>query len=49
MLISYDLDELRELADRIVVFHSGLIAGELTPDHADDATLGRLMGSGSTA
>jgi simple sugar transport system ATP-binding protein len=47
VLISYDLDELRELADRIVVFHSGSIAGELTPDHADDATLGRLMGSGT--
>lgn len=47
VLISYDLDELRELADRIVVFHGGSIAGELTPDQADDATLGRLMGSGA--
>jgi general nucleoside transport system ATP-binding protein len=47
VLISYDLDELRELADRIVVFHSGSIAGEVTPEHADDATLGRLMGSGA--
>lgn len=47
VLISYDLDELRELADRIVVFHGGSIAGELRPDQADDITLGRLMGSGA--
>jgi len=47
VLISYDLDELRELVDRIVVFHNGSVAGELTPERADDATLGRLMGSGA--
>ena len=48
VLISYDVDEIRALSDRIVVFHRGRIAGELSPHEADDITLGRLMG-GSTA
>lgn len=43
VLVSYDLDELRALSDRIVVFSQGAIAGEVSPDRADDATLGRLM------
>ena len=47
LLVSFDLDEIRELADRIVVFHRGKIAGELMPSQADDMTLGRLMGSGA--
>lgn len=48
VLISYDLDEIREIAQRILVFYKGSIAGELSVDAADDATLGRLMG-GSAA
>jgi general nucleoside transport system ATP-binding protein len=48
LLISYDLDEIRALADRILVFHAGAVAGELLPHNADDATLGRLMGSGAS-
>ena len=44
VLVSYDLDEIRALADRIVVFAGGRVAGELTPDEATDAVLGRLMG-----
>ena len=48
VLISYDLDEIRRLASRIIVFHGGAIAGELSPKQADDATLGRLM-SGAAA
>lgn len=48
VLISYDLDEIRRLSDRIVVFHGGEIVGELTPQQADDMTLGRLM-SGAVA
>jgi simple sugar transport system ATP-binding protein len=43
LLISYDLDEIRRLSNRILVFHSGMIAGELAPEQADDTTLGRLM------
>ena len=43
ILFSYDLDEIRRLSDRILVLHGGEIAGELTPDQADDITLGRLM------
>jgi simple sugar transport system ATP-binding protein len=43
ILISYDLDEVRRLSDRILVFHNGTIAGELLPDQADDTTLGRMM------
>jgi ABC-type uncharacterized transport system ATPase subunit len=48
LLISYDLDEIRAIADRILVFHAGAVAGELLPHNADDATLGRLMGSGAS-
>jgi general nucleoside transport system ATP-binding protein len=44
LLISYDLDEIRALSDRIVVFSSGSIAGELSPADATDLAIGRLMG-----
>jgi len=44
VLISYDLDELRALADRIIVFCGGHAVGELPPERADDSTLGMLMG-----
>jgi len=47
LLISYDLDEIRALADRVLVFHGGSVAGELSIELADDASLGRLMGSGA--
>lgn len=46
LLISYDLDEIRALAHRILVFYRGAIAGELAAGQADDAALGRLMGGG---
>jgi ABC-type uncharacterized transport system ATPase subunit len=48
IVISYDLDELRELADRIVVLYGGRIAGDMPAAQADDARLGHLMG-GSAA
>ncbi len=48
LLFSYDLDEIRALADRILVMSGGRIAGELSLEAADDTTLGRLMG-GSAA
>jgi simple sugar transport system ATP-binding protein len=44
LLISYDLDEIRALAHRVLVFYKGKVAGELPVDRADDVTLGRLMG-----
>jgi ABC-type uncharacterized transport system ATPase subunit len=44
LLISYDLDEIRLLASRIIVFNKGRIAGELSAAQADDEALGRLMG-----
>jgi general nucleoside transport system ATP-binding protein len=47
LLISYDLDEIRALADRVLVFHGGTVAGELSIELADDASLGRLMTSGA--
>ena len=42
LIISFDLDELRELSDRIAVISEGRIAGETPPDATDEA-LGRLM------
>ena len=42
LLISYDLDELRELSDRIVVLYDGAGAGETLPG-ASDEVFGRLM------
>lgn len=46
VLFSEELDELRELSDRIVVLHRGRVAGEL-PASASRAEIGELMlGSG---
>jgi simple sugar transport system ATP-binding protein len=42
IVISEDLDELRLLADRIVVLHDGRHAGSVAPD-ADVGTIGELM------
>jgi ABC-type uncharacterized transport system ATPase subunit len=43
VLVSYDLDEIRALSDRIVVFSEGRISGSVTPAGADDVTMGNLM------
>jgi general nucleoside transport system ATP-binding protein len=42
LLISFDLDELRALSDRILVLYEGAATGEAPPD-AGDELLGRLM------
>jgi simple sugar transport system ATP-binding protein len=42
IVISEDLDELRMLADRIVVLHDGRHVGSVAPD-ADVSTIGELM------
>jgi ABC-type uncharacterized transport system ATPase subunit len=50
VLISFDLDEIRALSDRIVVFSEGRIAGEFAAESATDAQLGACMaGVGSVA
>jgi len=49
LLVSVDLDEIRALADRIVVMSDGAIVGELPAD-ADERALGLLMaGIGAAA
>jgi simple sugar transport system ATP-binding protein len=49
LLISEDLDELLELADRIVVMSEGRIAYEVTAAEADRQVLGAHMGGGHHA
>jgi simple sugar transport system ATP-binding protein len=43
LLISEDLDEILELADRIVVLSSGKIVHEVERASADRAVIGRYM------
>ena len=42
LLVSFDLDELRAVADRILVLFEGRAAGEAGPEASDDL-LGRMM------
>ncbi|GAA1143155.1 ABC transporter ATP-binding protein [Nocardioides aquiterrae] len=44
VMISPDLDELRQIAHRIVVMFDGRIVGEISPDDQDAERLGQLMG-----
>jgi general nucleoside transport system ATP-binding protein len=46
LLISEDLDEIRALADRIIVMYEGRIAGEVDPETASVAEIGLLMAGG---
>ncbi|MCO6527355.1 ABC transporter ATP-binding protein [Lactobacillus bombicola] len=43
LLISYELDEIMQLSDRIIVLHDGNISGEVKPDDTSDKELGLLM------
>jgi simple sugar transport system ATP-binding protein len=43
LLISEDLDELRAVADRIVVMYAGRVVGEVEAKSADVEQLGLLM------
>jgi simple sugar transport system ATP-binding protein len=43
LLVSADLDEIRQLSDRIVVLHRGRIVGEMPAAESDDTRLGLLM------
>lgn len=43
LLVSVELDEIRSLADRILVMFDGTIVGEVPADKADERTLGLMM------
>lgn len=49
LLLSEDLDELLDLADRIVVIHDGHLVHETLVGEADRAALGRCMAGADTA
>lgn len=49
LLVSEDLDELLELADRIVVMSEGVIVFETTAEKADVKVLGHHMAGGDTS
>ena len=49
LLISEDLDEIRALADRIVVMYEGTLAGELDAATATVEDIGLLMAGGRAA
>lgn len=45
LLISYDIEEIMKLADRIIVFNQGVITGEMTRGQMTRHKLGILMSS----
>jgi simple sugar transport system ATP-binding protein len=49
LLISEDLDEILELADRVVVMYEGAIVGEVDPKGATVSEIGLLMAGGTRA
>ena len=49
LLVSEDLDELLALADRLVVFYEGRIAGEMPIAAADPERLSMLMAGRAAA
>ncbi|MBN7276270.1 ABC transporter ATP-binding protein [Lactobacillus acetotolerans] len=48
LLISYELDEIMQLSDRIVVLHDGQASGEVKPEETSDKELGLLMTGAKT-
>jgi simple sugar transport system ATP-binding protein len=44
LLVTSDLDQMRALADRIVVISGGKIVGQVSPEAASDTKLGLMMG-----
>jgi simple sugar transport system ATP-binding protein len=44
MLVSFELDEVLSLADRVVVMYKGKIIGELEGDRLTRENIGLLMG-----
>jgi simple sugar transport system ATP-binding protein len=49
LLVSQDLNELREFSDRLVVMHDGRIVGEVDPRMSDVYEIGRLMIGGASS
>lgn len=47
LLISFQLDEVMDLSDRICVIYDGKIVGELDPKETDEYEVGRLMAGGN--
>lgn len=47
LLISFELDEVMDLSDRIAVIYDGKIVGNLDPKETDEFEIGRLMAGGS--
>ena len=46
LLISFELDEIMDLSDRILVIFDGKIVGEKDPKETDEFEIGRLMAGG---
>ena len=49
LLISSDVEELKAISDRIAVIFEGRIAGVISPNDADDETIGLLMAGAQSA
>lgn len=47
LLVSFELDEIMNLSDRIIVLHDGKIAGEVRPETTTEQELGLLMAGSS--
>lgn len=47
LLISFELDEIMNVSDRIAVIYEGHIVGEVLPEETNDQELGLMM-AGST-
>ncbi|MDO4912823.1 MAG: ABC transporter ATP-binding protein [Lactobacillus sp.] len=43
LLVSYELDEIMQLSDRILVLHDGQKSGEVSPETTNEQELGLLM------
>ncbi|MFC4601771.1 ABC transporter ATP-binding protein [Cohnella hongkongensis] len=48
LLVSFELDEILNVADRIAVIYGGRIVGEVYPRDTNDKELGLMMAGGST-
>lgn len=48
LLVSFELDELYALSDRIAVMYEGAIMGEVDAEHRDDQQLGLMMAGNRT-
>ena len=47
LLVSFELDEVMDLSDRIAIIYDGKIVGEKDPKTTDEYEIGRLMAGGS--